>query len=188
MLQYIKDYGRYVEITGFRNVRFSDAEAFLKANRKRTRSSINLQFFDADVVATREHLYFSVLNALQAFRSRTNLSKSLAVETMLYASAQRQIKRAIELSGIKPQTTSMAVTVVGEDPSEIRALLRRISRCVGGEPDETVLELTEAKLERIKEAFQIQTEEIKTVKTNKGEEEAVVSLVIERVALLATQL
>ena len=108
------------------------------------------------------------------------------METMLYASAQRQIKRAIEFCGVKPQTTSMAVTVVGEDPSEIRELLRQISRCVGGEPDEAVLELSR-KLERIKEAFQIQTEEIKTVKTD-GEEEAVVSLVIERVALLATQL
>jgi len=188
MLHCIKEYGKHAEISGFKNIKFIQAEAFLRAKRKETQLSIELQFFDADLVATQQHLYFAVLNALQAFRNKTNISKSLAVEAMLYASAQRQIRKAIQRCGIKPETTSMAVVIIGENPAEIEALLEAIAVCVGAEPDETVLEMTEVKLEKIKEAFQVKAEEIKTMMKNGNRDEAVVSLVIERVALLATQL
>ncbi len=103
---------------------------------------------------------------------------------MLYASAQRQIQRAIQRCGIKPQTTNMAVTIIGEKPAEIHASLKEISGCVGAEPDEGVLEMTAAKLEKIKEAFQIKAEEINSVINDGDLEAAVVSLVVERVALL----
>ena len=99
MLQYIKEYGKYVEITGYRNIEFDKAEIFLKANRKQTRQNVDIQFFDAELIATQEHLYFAVLNALQAFKNKTNLSKSPSMETMLYASAQRQIQKAINRAG-----------------------------------------------------------------------------------------
>ncbi len=184
MLHHMEEFGVYAEITGFKGVNFSDAEAFLKESRKKTRLNVELQFFDASLIATQRHLYFAVLNALQAFQNKTNISKSLAVETMLYASAQRQIKRAIQRCGIKPQTTTMATTIIGENPAEIRAILEEITACVGAEPDETVLELTAAKLEKIKEVFQIKAEEIKSVLVDNDCEAAVVSLVVERVALL----
>jgi tRNA threonylcarbamoyladenosine modification (KEOPS) complex Cgi121 subunit len=188
MLHCIKEYGRYAEITGFKNIKFVQAEAFLKANRKETQLNIELQFFDAELVATQEHLYFAVLNALQAFQNKTNISKSLAVEAMLYASAQRQIRKAIQRCGIKPETTSIAVVIIGENPAEAKTLLEAIAVCVGTEPDETVLEMNEVKLEKIKEAFQVKAEEIKTMMKNGNLDETVVSLVVERVALLATQL
>jgi tRNA threonylcarbamoyladenosine modification (KEOPS) complex Cgi121 subunit len=187
MLHTIKEFGVYAEITGFKNVKFSDAESFLKATRKK-KSDLELQFFDADTVASQKHLYFAVLNALQAFKNKTNISKSQAVETMLYASAQRQIQRAIERCGIKPQTTAMAVTVVGADPAEIKTLLWEISLCIGEKPDEAVLEITKDKLEKIKETFQVSTEEIKSTINDGNQKDAVVDLVVERVALLATQL
>jgi len=188
MLHCMKEYSKYTEITGFKNIKFVQAEAFLKANRKENQLNIELQFFDADLVATQEHLYFAVLNALQAFQNKTNISKSLAVEAMLYASALRQIQKAIQRCGIKPGTTSMAVVIIGENPAEIETLLEAIAVCVGAEPDETVLEMNEVKLEKIKEAFQVKAEEIKTIMKNSNLDEAVVSLIIERAALLATQL
>ncbi len=188
MLHHIEEFGVYVEIAGFQGVKFAAAEAFLKEHRKKSRLGVEMQFFDADLIATTRHLYFAVLNALQAFHGKTNLSKSLAVETMLYASAQRQIQRAIQRCGIKPQTRNMAVTIIGEKPSEIHALLQEISVCVGAEPDGGVLEMTAPKLEQIKEAFQIKDEEINSVMDGGGLDAAVVSLVVERVALLSTQL
>lgn len=147
-----------------------------------------MQFFDARLVASSEHLYFAVLNALQAFENKTNISKSLAVETMLYASAQRQIKKAIQRCGIKPQTTSMAALIIGENPVEIKPVYEAIKVCVGGMPDETVLEMTRAKAEEIMGVFQIKAEEVDAVIKDGNLDAAVVSLVVERVALLATQL
>src|SRR5208283_2948596 len=108
MLHHLKEYGKYTEITGYRNMKFAVAEEFLKANRKETRENVDLQFFDAQLIATQEHLYFAALNALQAFKNKTNISKSLAMETMLYRPAQRQLQKALQRCGIKPETTSMA--------------------------------------------------------------------------------
>jgi tRNA threonylcarbamoyladenosine modification (KEOPS) complex Cgi121 subunit len=62
----IEEYDKHVEITGYRNVAFAKIEMFLKANRKLTAQNVDIQFFDAELVATQEHLYFAVLNALQA--------------------------------------------------------------------------------------------------------------------------
>jgi tRNA threonylcarbamoyladenosine modification (KEOPS) complex Cgi121 subunit len=188
MLHHIEEFGVYAEITGFKGVKFSDAEAFLKDSRKNGCLNVEMQFFEAELIATHRHLYFAVLNALQAFQNKTNLSKRLAVETMLYASAQRQIQRAIQRCGIKPQTKNMAVTIIGQDPAEINLLLREIGLHVRAEPDETVLEMTADKLKKIKEVFQIKDEEINAVMKSESQNDAVVSLVVERVALLTTQL
>ena len=188
MLHHIKEYGKYVEITGFRGIKFIQTEAFLKAKRKKQQLNAELQFFDADLIATQKHLYFAVLNALQAFSNKTNLSQSVAMETMLYASAQRQIHKAIRLCGIKPESTRLAVVIIGEKPSEIITLLQETASFLGLEPERSVLELTEVKIGKIMEAFQIGAKEIKAVLTNGDTGKAVVKLVIERVALLATQL
>ena len=100
----MEEFGKFIEITGYSNISFAAAEAFLKEKRKQSQTTY-IQFFDADLIATNEHLYFATLNALQAFKNKTNISKSPAMEAMLYASAQRQIQKAIERSGIKPKTT-----------------------------------------------------------------------------------
>jgi len=188
-MQYLlEEYGKYAEITGYKNVKFEKAEAFLKANRKETLQTVDVQFFDAQLIATHEHLYFAALNALLAFRNKTNISKSLAMETMLFASAQRQIQKAIQRCGITPQTASMAVIVIGDKPTQLKTMLEAISTCFGLEPDERVLEMSDFKEQKIVETFQITDQELKTVMKNGNREEAVVNLVIERVALLATQL
>jgi KEOPS complex subunit Cgi121 len=186
MLQYIKEHRKYVEISGYQGVAFDKAEAFLKAERKQTRQNVEIQFFDAQLIATQEHLYFAVFNALEAFRSKMNRSKSPAMESILYASAQRQIQRAIELLGIKPQTKNMALIIIGEDPKQIQAALKAVTECVGSEPNERVLELNKTKEAKIKKAFEITEDELKTQED--GAQKAIVNLVIERVALLSTQL
>ncbi len=186
MLQYLKEYGQYVEIAGYKDVAFDSVEAFLKADRKKIGKSVNIQFFDAELIATQEHLYFAVLNALQAFKNKTNRSKSSAMETLLYASAQRQIQKAIEFCGIKPNTKSMAVVVIGDDPEQIIKAVAAMSECIGSEPDETVLDLTKSKETKIRKAFEITQKELETQK-KRSEESAIANLVIERVALLSTQ-
>lgn len=184
MLNAFEEYGRYAEITGYRGVAFQKAEAYLKSHRKQ-KSDVALQFFDADLIATEEHLYFAVLNALQAFKAKSNCSKSVAVEAMLYASAQRQIQKAIEHIGVKPGSCNLAVTIVGGDEKQIESQLCALSEYFGCAPDGSVLRLTEPKKQGIKAAFQVTEIEIETQKT--PAEAALVNLIIERMALLSTQ-
>ena len=184
---HIDEFNKYVEIIGYKNIAFDKVEAFLKTHRKQTLKEVEIQFFDANLVATEQHLYFAVLNALQAFKNRTNISNSIAMETMLYASAQGQIQKSIKRLGIKPETRNMAVTIISSKIEEIQKLLKQLSTCVGSQPDPTTLEITKDKKARIMETFKISNEEIETL-TENNSKDPIVDLIIERVALLATQL
>jgi tRNA threonylcarbamoyladenosine modification (KEOPS) complex Cgi121 subunit len=188
MLKYIEEYGKYVEITGFRNVAVKDAEEFVKAGRRELPKSMCAQFFDAGLVASWQHLYFAVLNALLAFKNGRNISKSVAMEVMLYASAQRQIRKAIEFMGVKCAVADVAVVVIGESAESVEALCSAVSKRVGKEPDDAVLEISKEKAECIREAFGITAAEFEAVLEKDNSKEALVDLVIERAALLSTQL
>lgn len=184
MLCQYEEYGRVAEFTGYRGVTFEKAEAYLKSHRKQ-KSAVELQFFDADLIATQEHLYFAVLNALQSFKSKSSCSKSVAMESMLYASAQRQISKAIEHIGVKPGSCNLAIAIVAEDKKQVEMQLKELTEYFRCSPDGTVLQLTESKIQKIKAAFQVTETELATQKA--PQEKALVDLVVERMALLSTQ-
>jgi KEOPS complex subunit Cgi121 len=186
-MQYtFEKYGKYVEITGFREVSFTVAERFLKEKRKQN-GQTSIQFFNADLIATSVHLKFAIINALEAFKGKTNISKNLAVEIMLYASVQRQIQRAIEKIGASRDSQNVAVVVLDESQEKTAEALKEIVDCFGLQPDESVLELTSKKEKQITQAFQITDKEIQATSQN-NHTETIVNLIIEREALLSTQL
>ncbi|MEM2107677.1 MAG: KEOPS complex subunit Cgi121 [Candidatus Bathyarchaeia archaeon] len=188
MLKYIEEAGKYVEITAFRNVEANKVEKLLKAVARKEQQHVWIQFFNAELVATWQHLYFAVLNALVAIKNELNISKSIAMEVMLYASAQRQIRKAIELMGIKEGVENVATVIIGDKPDQIKTALSEVSEVIDAMPDEHALEISEKKARRIREAFLISDEELKAVKGEDDGEQALVKLVLERVALLAARL
>jgi tRNA threonylcarbamoyladenosine modification (KEOPS) complex Cgi121 subunit len=188
LLKHIKETGKYVEITGFRNVRVGDAEEFVKSVREEKQQRVWVQFFDAELVATWQHLHFAVLNALLVFKNERNVSKSVVMEVMLYASAQHQIKKAIDFMGVKYDSANVAAVIIGESPNTVKAVLSAVSKRIGAEPDETVLELSRKKAQRIREAFGITEKELEAVMEKCNADQALVKLVIERMALLSTRL
>jgi len=188
MLKYLEQDCKYVEITGFRGAETGDAKDLLNAIRGQMPEGAEAQFFDADLIATWQHLYFAVVNALMAFRTKRNVSKSLAVEVMLYASAQRQIKKAIALIGVKSSSTNVAAVILGESAESAEVALCAAAKCLRANPDERVLELSAEKAERIKRAFDVGEVELETARTKDNAEKALVDAVVERVALLSTRL
>jgi tRNA threonylcarbamoyladenosine modification (KEOPS) complex Cgi121 subunit len=188
LLKYVQEYGKYVEITGFREVEIGDAEVFLAVTRGEKQQNVCVQFFNAELVASWQHLYFAVLNALLAFRIKRNISKSVAMETMLYASAQRQIRKAIAFIGVKRGSANVGVVIIGDDRDSVKAAISSIAERVRAEPDETVLEFSGDKVQGIRKAFGITDTELEAVMTKDNVEHAVVDLVVERMALLQTQL
>lgn len=184
MLKEITEYRKYIEITGFRNIKIENTPAFLSVLQNLPRN-IEVQFFDANLVASWQHLYFAAVNALMAFKNHRNISKSLAVETALYASAQRQIKKAIDAIGVKPVTRNIAVIIISDNPDSISAGLIAITQRLCMRPDESVLELSKTKIQQLIRTYDISTTALKTITGDP--EAALVDLVIERVALLSTQ-
>jgi len=187
LIKRIEEFNEYVAIAGFKNVKISNVEDFFETVRKRT-EDVQVQFFDAKLIVGWEHLYFAALNALNAFKNKQNFSNSLAVETLLFASAQRQIKRAMDVIGIKPAMSPVAVLVVAEEEGKACSALEAISGVFVAERDDGVLDFTDEKIESIRKLFHILDLELGSNIEKEGhEKEALLDLVIERAALLVTQ-
>jgi len=187
VIKRIEGFNRYVTIIGFKNVKIKDINSLLSLVRERTADG-EVQFFDAELVAGWEHLYFAVLNALKAFENRLNISNNLAVEILLYASAQRQIKKAVELLGIKPSSSRVAVVILAETEAKSKEISETVSHITSGKRDDSVLELISEKFDGIRRLFCISESELNAKLARKGmERKALTDLVIEHVALLAIQ-
>ena len=128
-------------------------KTFLKTSRLDPANDYEVQLYNADLIATWQHLYFAAINALMALKTKRNISKTLAVETVLYASAQRQIKKGMDLIGIKPDTTNIAIMIISENKESIKTGLSAVSKQIGAKADETVLELSETKNRNIQNSF-----------------------------------
>jgi len=184
---WLDGFNQHLTVAGFRGVKIADVDGFLRATKDKTGNAC-VQFFDASLIAGFEHLRFAALNALNAFKGKVNISNSLAIETLLYASAQRQIKDALSLVGVKPDTGQVAVLILAESREQMSAILPVISKMLRGKRDDSVVDLTDSKMAGLKRLFKISDTELEAKKERKGaEKQALLDLVIEHMALLVTQ-
>ena len=181
------EHNKDIIIAGFRNVQIENINKFLHEFRRKNIGAA-VQFFDAKHVAGPQHLYFAALNALKAFERKINISNNLAVELLLYASAQRQITKAVELLGVNQGSSEVAALIVADGNHEKECFLRLVAETVSGERDDSVLDLTAQKIDGIRELFQITDTEFEAKLEKQGlEKEALTDLVIERMALLGAK-
>ena len=116
-----------------------------------------------------EHMASAVAHAERAFRNRLNASYTLAMETMLYLSGERQISKAKEKVGLKPGTERVAILFLERGPEV------DLWHKLGLRHDDSVLEFQLAKAE----GFGIGKEEMESVPAS-----MVQDLVLERVAFV----
>jgi len=183
-----QEFPYYTEITGFKKTNPQQTTQYLQNNRKTNPQNIWIQFFNANLIATHQHLYFATLNALHAFKNHTNISKNIAIETLLYASTQHQIQKAIQTIGLKPNTTDIAITITSKNPQQIKTTLNDLSTHLQTNPCNTILKLTPKKINNIKQTFNITQTTIETTTKNKETNPTLINLIIEKIALLNTKL
>jgi tRNA threonylcarbamoyladenosine modification (KEOPS) complex Cgi121 subunit len=110
------------------------------------------------------------------------------METLLYASAQHQIKDSLKLLGISSKSTRVAVLILTETEEQASTVLDSVSELLPGKRDDSVIEFTDEKVSRIRRLFGISQLEVEAqTKRKRGEKEALTDLVIEHMALLAVQ-
>jgi len=172
---------------GFNNVKIGNVNTFLERFRMENKE-VPIQFFDSKMIAGYQHLYFGGLNALRAFKKKINISNNIAVESLLYASAQRQINKAVKMLGIKQDSSEIAVLIIARNSREKDNYVCLVSKIIPGVRDDKVLELTANKCRSIKIMFNISDLEFEAKLKKQGlEKEALIDLVIERMALLVTK-
>ncbi len=120
---------------------------------------------DPQMVCGKDHLLAAADCAQRAFATQHHICSTLAMETMLYASGERQIAKAAEKMSIKsPQ--EVALVIFDRDPQEV---LTQLSLTL----DDTLLEPSEEKMLR----FGISQAELASVTASKKYD-----LVLEHVA------
>lgn len=182
-----EDINQNITVVGFSNVKIENINTMLERFRTENKDA-PIQFFDAKHVAGNQHLYFAAVNALNAFNKKTNISNNLAVEALLYASAQRQITKAVKMMGITQNTTEVAALIIPKNSNEKNSYLDIVTKTIQGERNDKVIELTDKKIANIKKMFNISDREFETKLKKEGlEKEALTDLVIEHMALLVTK-
>jgi KEOPS complex subunit Cgi121 len=188
MIQRISEFKVYAAISGFENAKIGDVNCLISSVRKELNDVDAVQFFDARLIATWQHIYFAALNALTALKNKANISNNLAMETLLYASAQRQIKKATEMMGVKSTTKDVAVLVVAKNQETAENAMKTVQKLISGKLNEDIIEINQDKFDRIRRFFQISDREFAAKLEKKElEKETLVDLVIEHGALLAIQ-
>ena len=124
---------------------------------------------DARSVFGRDHLESAALHAIRARDARTMSSRSVAMETLLYAAGARQVQDAIRSVGLRQDTTAIGVVLFG--PAKVDDLVHDM----GWSRDDGVLAAHGKSLEH----FRISDREAQTVSDRQRAD-----LVLEKVALL----
>jgi len=157
----VKGSGWALCVGGFRGVSVGDVEGLLSRVGEAVSPQV-FQLFDADRVAGWEHLRFAAVNALKAHESGAGVSRSIAIEVVLYASCQDQITRAFEMVGLSPSTERAALMVMARDPREAVEAYGRASVILGVE-DDSVLAVDGEKFERLRGVFGVSEAELGAV-------------------------
>ena len=149
-----------------------------------------VQFFDGAHIAGAEHLEIAAINASHAFKSGISISRGLAMETLLYASAQRQIDAAITRVGVTRDSKTVGVIAFSKTENDAGILESRIAQFVGAQlNDELLDEWSEEKADSIKRLYGIGPAELEAIRMPDQEvERAIKKAVAERVALLSTRI
>jgi KEOPS complex subunit Cgi121 len=124
---------------------------------------------DAQAVFGRDHLESAVRHAERARAEQTSSTRSIAMETLLYLSGQRQVADAIRVAGLRNGTDTIALVIWPGDRSQ------DLLTTLGWARDDAVLESAGKSLDRLG-----------VTKVEKGTvpETTVQDLALERVALL----
>ena len=176
----VKDSVWVASIGGFRYVGALHVDEVLSQVEEAVKPSI-FQLFDADKVGGWKHLFFAAVNAVKAFETGVGVSKSLAIEVLLYASCQDQISQAFDIIGISPSSRRLALIVLAQHRGDAVNSFKMASKILGTE-DDSVLVINEEKYERLKRTFGITETELAAVGSPR--EEALSAILVERGALL----
>lgn len=143
----------------------------------------------AALIATWEHIFFSVLHALHAFIQKRNISNQLSLEILLYISGQRQIKVALEKFGVKAGDD--VVIILGNSEASVKQALEECEILLGGaRSDEVMMIFNDFKQSEICKYYQIGNDEISAISLTNNEnqrDEAIFKAILNRIALVSLE-
>ena len=146
-----------------------------------------IQLVDLDKVAGSRHLLLSTFNALSSYNSNRRISRSLAMEILLFVSGTGQITEAIERVGISPKTSRTAAVALVSSDVEAQRVENFLVDAFKKKADDKLLDKwTKQRRASVQGVYRISSKElIAAARENEKIEKAIERLAIERSAMLA---
>jgi len=150
---------------------------------------VSVQLVDLDRVPGQRYLKLATVNAAKSFRSKQPIAKTLAMELLLYISAEKQIVRALKTVGITAETHRIAALAVGQRRDQVLAAAKFLATTLGQESEDQLLdEWSRQRIENVRSSFDIRGQEVEAIiQENETEARAVERLAVERSAMLAAK-
>ncbi|MHA2223625.1 MAG: KEOPS complex subunit Cgi121 [Candidatus Hodarchaeales archaeon] len=98
------------------------------------------QIVDNQFIWGYRHLFSSIWHALKAEKGDKMISKTLSIEILLYTAGNRQIKKAIELSGVNDRTKEIAGILIGNTKELVIEASSYLQQRIKYSPDLDLLE------------------------------------------------
>ena len=187
MLFEISDLGQHVWVSAFDTKPLNVEKILQKASS--SFPGVSVQIVDLDRVPGSRYLLLATYNALKSYTSRRPISKSLAMELLVYISGNRQISEALRQAGITPHTRRIAALAVGSSESKVLDCTLSLTEALERKSSDALLDdWTALRVENVRSGFGISGKELKAI-AGKGESvtRTVERLAIERSAMLAVR-
>ena len=179
--------GIHAWISAFNTRPNSVEELFQNATKEYP--EVSIQLVDLDRVPGQRYLKLATVNAENSFHSKQPITKTLAMELLLYISAEKQIVRALKHVGITPETCRIAAVALGVDRDRVLAAADFLSGSLGqGSEDGLLDDWSRLRIKNVRSGFDIGEKEIKaTIRKNEAKRMAIERLAVERSAMLAAK-
>jgi tRNA threonylcarbamoyladenosine modification (KEOPS) complex Cgi121 subunit len=179
--------GEFVGIAEIHNSNCLKQEELIQLAKSLSSDSLTVQLLNGFLCADETHLLSAAQNAINAKQGNYMLSRSLDVEIIVFASAQRQIGRALDELGVYDGLDDIAIVVVGTDSSAVEDCIQYLAEKIGSEVI-PAFAATSERIERLKDHFQISDKEINAISDSDKIESQLAALsrcLVSRVSLVA---
>ncbi|MBY8998841.1 MAG: hypothetical protein KGD60_14025 [Candidatus Thorarchaeota archaeon] len=179
--------GEVIGITELHNSNNLKQDELIQLANSLSSDSLTIQLMNGLLIADETHLLSAAQNAINAKKGEYMLSRSLDVEIIVFASAQRQIGRALDALGVYDGLDEIAVVVVGTDTSSVEDSIQDLAGKIGREVI-PAFAVTNERIDRIKDHYQISDKEIGAISDSDKIESQLTALsrcLVSRVSLVA---
>lgn len=148
-----------------------------------------IQLVDLDRVPGSRYLFMATYNAVKSYRSKQPISKSLAMEVLLFISGNRQINEALKQVGVTSDTSRTGALAIGNSKDQVMKAGTFVTEAIGGRNMDNLLDhWTSLRIENVRSGFGIADKEIRAIIRKKEPvASAIERLAVERSAMLAVR-
>ena len=186
MIKSLDEYYQILLIEGLfskKNINYDE----LRQRLERESSDVMIQLLDSNLILGYDHILFAVLNALKGKKNNKMICENLPMEILVYASAQRQIDKSIEMLGVRKTSHQIVLIALSKNEKILHNLKDSISKIQDLSIDNSFFNRWDKNIaKKTKTTFKISKSEFESVKRkNYSDRKIYEELIIEKMALLS---